>query len=152
MKKLLILLPLLFIVGCTNKMESEKYTYLAYKKELQNKEVFDENDDADFSSYFNIERENNEIVNYSIIIESPQINMYNVKALLIHDYASDTVYPSVGIFDDPVNLLEGSSDKIILEGNIQTTDDISNINFKLYLEYQDEDGLSNKIYYKLSRG
>ena len=44
------------------------------------------------------------------------------------------------------------NDKIVLEGSIQTIDDISDTKFKLYLEYVDDDGLENSIYYEVHRG
>ena len=67
-----------------------------------------------------------------MIINEPKINMHNVKALLIYDYMIDEAYPSVGIMDEPVDLLVDSDDKIELKGKIQTSLDISNIKYKLY--------------------
>ena len=78
--------------------------------------------------------------------------MYNVKALLIHDYVIDDAFPSVGIFDTPIELLVNSGDKLELSGKIQTIDDISNIKYKLYIEYIDDNGNENKIYYDVKRG
>ena len=97
-------------------------------------------------------RETEEKVTYSLVIDSPKVNMNNVKALLIHDFVTDDVFPSVGIFDEPVTLHKDSNDKIVLEGSIQTIDDISDTKFKLYLEYVDDDGLENSIYYEVHRG
>ena len=148
----MLFLPLVLLMGCTNEVEESKYAYLDYKNELQEQEVFDEEDDIDFNTYFNIIREDEEIVNYSVIINSPNIDMYNVKALLIHDYMQDDAFPSVGIMDEPVELLKDSDGSIELKGTIQTTDDVSNVKFKLYIEYIDSEGLENKIYYQVSRG
>lgn len=152
MKKVILILPLILLVGCTNEVEENKYAYLEYKNELQEQENFNEEEDIEFNTYFNIIRENEEVVNYSILINSPNINMHNVKALLIHDYVQDEAFPSIGILDTPVELLKDSEDEIILKGTIQTTDDISNVKFKLYLEYLDDNNLENKIYYEVSRG
>ena len=148
----MLFLPLVLLMGCTNEVEESKYAYLDYKNELQEQEVFDEEEDIDFNTYFNIIREDEEIVNYSVIINSPNIDMYNVKALLIHDYMQDDAFPSVGIMDEPVELLKDSDGSIELKGTIQTTDDVSNVKFKLYIEYIDSEGLENKIYYQVSRG
>ena len=152
MKRILLILPLIFLVGCTNEVEENKIAYLEYKNELEEKETFNKEEEMDFNTYFNIERENEEIVNYSVIVDTPNINMYDVKALLIHNYTQDEVYPSVGILDSPVTLIKDTEDKIELKGTIQTNEDISNVKFKLYLEYTDDDGNENKIYYQLSRG
>lgn len=153
MKKIVVLLlPLILLMGCTNEVEENKYAYLEYKNELQEQENFDEEEDIDFNAYFNIKRETEEVVNYSIIIDNPNIDMHEVKALLIHDYIQEEAFPSVGILDTPVELLKDSEDKIVLQGTIQTTDVISNVKFKLYLEYIDDEGTENKIYYQVARG
>ncbi|UKI27667.1 MAG: hypothetical protein L6V91_03535 [Bacilli bacterium] len=89
---------------------------------------------------FNISKDGEEITNYSVIINEPKLNMHNVKALLIYDYMIDEAYPSVGIMDEPVDLLVDSDDKIELKGKIQTSLDISNIKYKLYIEYTDDNG------------
>lgn len=65
---------------------------------------------------------------------------------------NEDAFPSVGIFDDPVTLRKDSADKIKLNGTINTTADTGNINFKLYLEYTDDNGEENKIYYEVKRG
>ena len=153
MKKILLTLPLIMLlVGCTNEIEENKIAYLEYKSDLQKQEVFNEEDKSDFNTYFNIKRETEEIINYSITINNPTINMHKVKALLIHDYSQEEAFPSVGILDNSVELLTDSDNKIELKGKLQTTKDISNVKFKLYLEYIDDNGNENKIYYQVSRG
>lgn len=151
MKNCLLLISLFLLVGCTTKEEEEKYAYLEYKNDLEVKEDYDTEETLDFNTYFNIQR-NEEIVNYSIVIDNPKVDMHKVKALLIHDYMTEEAFPSIGIFDEPKDLLAGSDDKIILEGKIQTIDDISNVKFKLYLEYIDENKNENKFYYEVQRG
>ncbi|MGM9882158.1 MAG: hypothetical protein ACI31S_04880 [Bacilli bacterium] len=152
MKRILLIMLLFLLVGCTNKVEEEKNNYLTYKSNLQEKEEFDNEEELDFNTYFNIQRENAEKINYSLVIEDPKIDMYNIKALLIHDYVVEDVFPTVGIFDDAVTLLSGSNDKITMQGSIQTEEDISSTKFKLYIEYEDKDGLENKVYYEVARG
>ena len=151
MKKIVFILPLILLVGCTNKVEENKYAYLDYKNNLEKQEIFSK-EKLDFNSYFNIKRENKEVIDYSIIIDNPTVNMHQVKALLIHDYTQDEIFPSIGILDEPVELLRDSNSRITLKGKIQTIDDIKNIKFKLYIEYIDDNGTENKIYYKVSRG
>lgn len=152
MKKILLILPLLILlVGCTNKIEENKIAYLEYKNELEETENFTE-EKADFNTFFNIERTGEEIVNYSITIDKPTTDMYDVKALLIHDYSQEEAYPSSGIMDEPIDLLKGTEEKIQLKGTIQTIDNINDVHFKLFVEYKDEKGLENKVYYQVSRG
>ena len=54
MKKFLVIIPLLLLVGCSNKVEEEKYAYLEYKDNLQKQEEFQADDELDFNTYFNI--------------------------------------------------------------------------------------------------
>ena len=84
MKKIVILLPLIFLVGCTNKVEENKYSYLEYKRVLEQKEEFTDREKIDFNTYFNIERENEEVVNYSIVINLMQVNEYLNICKLLH--------------------------------------------------------------------
>lgn len=153
-KYLFIACCFLLLVGCSTKEEDEKYAYLEYKNDLETQKVYDDEDSLDFDIYFNIVRnkDDTEKLDYSIVIDRPEINMYNVKALLVHDYMNEDVFPSVGIFDAPVNLIKDSDDKIKLSGNIHTDTSTSDINFKLYLEYTDDNGEENKIYYEVKRG
>ena len=152
-KKLIILIiPILLLMGCTCSEEKEKVAYLEYKNDLENKESYSEEETIDFNIYFNIEKKSEELVNYSLMINNPKINMNNVKALLIHNFINEDVFPSVGIFDDPVTLKINTDDSIVLNGNIQTINDIINTEFKLYIEYIDDNNNVNKIYYKLNRG
>ena len=153
-KYLFIFVCLLFLVGCSTEKENEKYAYLEYKNDLETQKVYNDDDSLDFDTYFNIvrNREDNEVVEYSIVIDKPKVDMHDVKALLIHDYMNEDVFPSVGIFDTPVDLIKDNDDKIKLTGKIYTDTSINDINFKLYLEYTGNDGVLNKIYYEVKRG
>ena len=119
---------------------------------LEKLETFSPEDELDFNVYFNISKEGEEITNYSILINNPKVNMHKVKALLIHNYIIDEAYPSIGIMDKPVELLKDNNNKIELKGKIQTSENISNVKYKLYIEYTTDDGKENKIYYDVKRG
>ena len=161
MKKLVVLVVfIIFIVGCSNvkiennnKISEEKESYLAIKNELNAKEEYISNDELPCNVTISVDRINSEEISYRAIIDDPKVNMYNVKALLIHDYFTEDIFPSIGIFDDPENLIIGSEEVkgISLVGYIETTKNIEelNLNIKLYIEYIDDEGNINKIYYKL---
>lgn len=152
MKKILLIIPILFLLfGCSNKVEDNKFAYIEYKNNLEKQEEFMDNDGLDFNTFFNIDRDG-DTVNYSLTINNPKINMHNVKALLIHNYNNNDIYPSIGIFDEPKELLESSNDNIKLEGSILSSDDLSDINFKLYLEYTNDEEVKEEIYYEVQRG
>lgn len=152
MKKILLIIPILLLLfGCSNKVEDNKFAYIEYKNNLEKQEEFMDNAGLDFNTFFNIDRDG-DTVNYSLTINNPKINMHNVKALLIHNYNNNDIYPSIGIFDEPKELLESSNDNIKLEGSILSSDDLSDINFKLYLEYTNDEEVKEEIYYEVQRG
>ena len=152
MKKILLIIPLfLLLIGCSNKVEDNKFAYLEYKNNLEKQEDFTSSDGLDFNTFFNIDRDG-DTVSYSLVIDNTKINMHNIKALLIHNYDNIDVYPSIGIFNEPKELLKSSDDNIKLEGTILSADDISDIKFKLYLEYTNDEEEKEEIYYEVQRG
>lgn len=161
MKKLIMLLFAVFIVGCSsvkietdNKIVEEKQDYLAIKDELNSvdKYISDENLPCDIK--ISLDRINKEEISYRAIIDNPKTDMYNIKALLIHDYFTEDIFPSIGIFDETENLIVGNEEVrgISLVGYIETTNDIEelDLNVKLYIEYSDSEGNIQKIYYKVN--
>ena len=77
--------------------------------------------------------------------------MKNIKLLVVNNYYNEEVFPSIGIFDDPKELLTSNNDSSLeLENTIKTTKNISKINLelKLWMEYINELGETRKIYYK----
>ena len=152
MKKILLIIPIfLLLIGCSSKVEDEKFAYIEYKNNLEKQEEFSSSSSLDFNTFFNIEREG-DTVKYSLTINNPKVNMYNIKALLIHDYDTIDTFPSVGIFDETKTLLSGNDNFITLEGTIISSDDLSNVKFKLYLEYLNDNKEKEKIYYEVQRG
>ena len=152
MKKILLLIPLfLLLIGCSSRYEDDKFSYLEYKNNLERQETFDDGDNLDFNTFFYIDRDGDNI-NYSLTINNPTKDMKDIKALLINDYNSDDVYPSIGIFDEAKTIYKGSNDNITLKGTIVSADDISNVRFKLYLEYINADNQKEEIYYEVQRG
>lgn len=161
MKKLVVLIFIIFIVGCSNvkieqneEISKEKEDYLAIKNELNNIEEYISDEELPCDITISVDRVNNEEISYRAIIDNPKIDMYNVRALLIHDYFTEDIFPSIGIFDKRENLLLNNEEVrgISLVGYIETTKDIEelNLNIKLYIEYTDNEGNVKEIYYKLN--
>lgn len=152
MKKLLFIIPLfLLLVGCSSKHEDNKFAYIEYKNNLEKQEEFSNSDSLEFNTFFNIDRDGDN-VNYSLTIDNPTKDMKDIKALLINDYVNEDIYPSIGIFDEVKTIYKDSDDSITLNGTIVSSDDISNVKFKLYLEYINGDNQKEEIYYEVQRG
>ena len=152
MKKLVICLILLFtLTGCTkDEVTYEKEVYLALKEDLITTDEFTDYEDlpCDITLYLN--RINEEELSYLVIIDNPKEDMYNIKAIAIHNYYTEDIFPSIGIFDDSINLTLDSEDNngITLGGYIESMDDIDLLEARIYLEYTDSNEETNIIYYK----
>ncbi len=140
--KVLILLTFLFFIsGCSKDdkvvMSSKEYnqyttTYDLIKKQstfLETSSIYDIEVEV-------IEAENNKIL-YYVIIDSPQISMFDVEAMAIieNQENSDIMHPSIGILEDKeynliptqVNPDEGYVEGIVLSGEAEETDFTLNI-------------------------
>lgn len=154
MKKILIIsiTLILFLTGCNTNtnIDKEKEDYLAIKQELLNSNNFTDEDNLPFDLNVYVNRVNEEELSYRAIIDNEKENMYDIKAILIHNYYTDNVFPSIGIFDDGVDLLVGNNDVkgISLVGYISSNKNIENLEYRVYIEYKDDNDKLNKIYYK----
>ena len=153
MKKtyLLLIISLFFISGCENKEEVTKNEYLAMKNE-----TFDEanyiNDYLPLDIIAYINRVGEEEIDYKVTLANPQENMHNIKALVVHNYYTEDVFPSIGVFDEVGELLIDNSNNssLVLGDTIQTTTDISKLKLelKILIEYTNDNGEKKEIYYK----
>ena len=156
MKKtlLLIVLLLFMLTGCKNEEESEKSEYLAMKSDLLAKEEFTDTSDIVCDITFSLDRLDEEKVTYSVILNNPKENMNDIKAIVVHNYYTEEVFPTIGLFDKSTDLLvNGQNDKdssVELTGNIETTNDIDNLDLelKILIEYKTDSGEVKDIYYK----
>ena len=156
MKKLLLLFSVILLVGCADvkvdsdsTIQKEKEDYLVLKNNLDTYTDYDKEEELPCNITFSLDKTSDEELSYRVILDNPKIDMYNIKALLIHDYFTEDIFPSIGIFDEPQNLIVGNDEikGFELVGYIETSKDID-INLKLYLEYTDKNGNINDIYYK----
>ena len=154
MKKSIIIALFSFVlIGCTeNKKDIEKDKYLTLKEELLEQTEYSELEDLNFDLTISIDRINEEEISYRAIIDNPKEIMNNVKALVIHDHFTVDIFPTIGIFDEPINLIINNEEVkgISLVGYIQTNKDIEelDLNIKTYIEYTTDEGNLVKIYYK----
>lgn len=151
MKKRILLVLLLFIfTGCSNKNEVEKSEYIAVKSNLLEENIYTLAEDLPLDILVNIDRKTEEKVSYSVSFSNPKENMYDIEAMVIHNYYNDDLFPTIGLFDKKGELLV-SDDKIIeLSDTIETNKNLSTINLELktYIQYKDENGEKKEIYYK----
>ena len=155
MKKLFFgFLFIIFILcGCENAEEELKNEYLSMKSKLLNVSEFTSLDDIKFDISVSIDRVDVEKISYKVIINNAQEDMNNIQAILVHNYYVEDVFPSVGLFDEELNLKCNTDDEVVLSGDIKTDKDIDNLNLvlKLYIRYVDNNGNEKDIYYKTTK-
>lgn len=152
MKKICILLMVsLLLSGCENKEETKKNEYLAMKGATFNEKNFTK-EELPVDIVTTIERINDETINYKTAITNPKENMHDVKVMLVHNYQNEDVYPTIGVFDEPRELLIDNNElsELTLTDTINTTKNISKLGLelKLLIEYTDDLGEKKDIYYK----
>ena len=147
MKKILVVILILFITGC-NSAKSEKITYDKYIKKLKSI-----NNTSDFIP-FNVETRFDKLIDsevrYQVIIDNVKENIYDVEALAIHNKKTEDVYPSIGIFDDKQNLLVDKKPAgIILVGYIDYKKNIDSFKceLKVMIKYKTNDKKEHIVYY-----
>lgn len=107
-KKILILLLIVFLSGCSgiNKQNStsQEYTYQAYYTAIKENSKY-----VAGSNFFDISAEMSELPDgnylYYVFIDNPNIAMFNIKAMVMeNNYTLSSndgiVLPTVGIFDN----------------------------------------------------
>ncbi len=129
MKKLFLILIILLLVGCSNQKENLYYQYV----EDVNKCVYFINEEYPFNIDIALERLNDDYIMYSLYIDNSNEDLYDIKAMIIHDYETNDVFPSSGLYEEPLDLITNtkSSDYIkgiILSGYIETKENIEDLN------------------------
>ena len=151
MKKVfLVLIIFVFLVGCENKEEKEKNYYLSLKSKLLETKKYTSSDDIPCDITVKVNRLDKEQVLYKIVLFNPKENMNNVEVIVVHNYYTEDLFPSVGLFNQREYLKVGEKKKISLSGRIETIDDIDKLNleFKVLIKYKTDDNKNKDIYYK----
>ena len=152
MKKVYIIFLLsLFLIGCENKEEELKTEYVVAKNNLKEEKEYTKKEELPLDITVEIDRENEEKLTYRVILNNPKENMKEIKAIVIHNYYSEELFPSIGIFDEKKSLLTSDIEsKIELSNTIKTTKNLSKLNLelKIWIEYKNDRGETKEIYYK----
>lgn len=153
MKKisLLIIISLFLITGCNNQEENEKSEYLAMKSKLLETSSYTKQENIPCDITVNIDRVDDEKVSYNVILSNPKEDMRKIKAIVVHNYYNEDIFPTIGLFNKTTNLFTSDKEKQLkLKGTIDTTTDIDSLNLelKVFIKYTNQDGKEKDIYYK----
>ena len=117
MKKLLIILVLL-LTACSNN------NYNDFVKKASSSP---ETSDIPFDINFYID-DTDDII-YQVIIDNPDYDLNDVKAIVIHDKKTKNAFPSIGVVDDTIDIND-TTKGINLIGYVEKQD----LEFKVYIE------------------
>lgn len=157
MKYIIILLLLFSFFGCSKKSE-EQLSYESYVEELKNSNYSSiEDGPFDLSIYY--DKILDDEVIYRLVLDKPTEELKNMEVIVIHNYETNDIFPSSGIFDNKYNLnpniidIDNNYSKgIILVGYIDysgETDDL-NINFRVLVKYIDKNNNPIKYIFNVS--
>ena len=148
----LLLCSIFIFVGCeekkednnetkkvTTKDEKEKEKYLNYVKKLKN--IKESTEELPFTVEVLYEKIESE-VRYQVIIDNPTKEIKDIVAIATHNMQTDDVFPSVGIFDDKVDLVPDQKPSgVILVGYIPYTGKIDDleVEMKVLITYKIDD-------------
>ena len=152
-KKVFILLfavlSLFIITACVNdnkvktkkktNIETEKDKYIKYVKEL--KKVKKSSEELPFTVEILYEQKDEE-VEYQVIIDNPTKEIKEISAIAVHNKQTDDVFPSVGIFDNEVDLIPNETPSgVILVGYIPYDGEMEDfdIEIKVLIDYNIDD-------------
>lgn len=157
MRRVLLLLVILLLFGCSNdQYKSQKKTYYGFINDLKTATIKDFKDDIPFSISLYYDKLIETEVMYRVIIDKPKEPIRNIEAIAIHNKQTEDMFPTSGIFDEKYSLIPNVVNKksgyvkgIILIGYIPFDEDISKFNaeFRVLVKYQDDDLKTHKVYF-----
>jgi hypothetical protein len=157
MRRFILILCCLTLTACTNNQnhQLDLYNRLVDKVNDQNQVTDKSVLPFDIEVYF--EKVIDEEITYRVIIDNPKEPIKNIKAVAVHNYKTKDIYPTSGVFEEPLNLIPNNIDLkdnnakgIILIGYIDYTDSLDDFDgvVKVLITYDDNDGNNHEIYYE----
>ena len=140
-----------------DEFKEERHLYNNLIKELELVNTNDFSDTLPFNLNIYLNRVIESEIRYEVVIDNPIEEIKDLSILVIHNSDTDDPYPSIGIFDNNVNLKPNyiNADTNYVKGiklvgyipYIGALDNIE-IEFRIYIQYKDESNNLKKIYYK----
>lgn len=150
----LVCLIILLLSGCVGQLDEDNIIYHSYIEEMKElKKVTTSKDVVNVS--IELDRHTDDEITYSVVIDNPKESMKNIEAIVYHDQKTADVFPSVGIYDQKLNLIpeqkhdEKNVKGIVLVGYIATTKPIEQFHptIQVMIVYSNPENERKKIYY-----
>lgn len=162
MRRLLLVMCLIILTGCTSKEYSEEVNqYNRLIKEVNSYSEKDISKEIPFAISVYFEKLIDDELTYRVIIDNPTENIKSITAIAIPSVKTKDVYPTSGLFEKPLNLIPDNIDLkknnakgIILIGYIDYKGNVEDFNgtVKVLIKYNTNEKVDNKIYYVYHNG
>ncbi|HHT38479.1 MAG TPA: hypothetical protein GXZ95_03575 [Mollicutes bacterium] len=159
MKKVVVIILCLFLTGCGDIIIDKQVSeYNAFVDSAKN--YTGHTDYIPFDITVNFEQILDDEITYRVIIDNPKTKVMNIKAIAIHDYQTEDIYPTTGIFEEPlhlvpntINLEDNYVKGLILTGYIDFEEefDAFDAKIKVLIKYVDEKGNNKEVYYEYEK-
>lgn len=156
MRRLVLLICCLLITGCNNTQYDEQIkTYNRLINETKELKANDVSKSLAFDIEVYFEKITNDEITYRIIIDNPKEEMLNIKAIAIHNYPTKDIFPTTGLFEEPLNLIPNNIDLkknnakgVILIGYIKYNKKVETFKgtIKVLIEYSNKNKTIKRYY------
>lgn len=140
MKKIMIIILIsLTLTGCKPKENNELKVYNSYINKLKDKEVINDKE-YPFNINIQIEKITDEEIIYVLRLDEFKEKLYNIETIILHNSKTEDIFPSIGIFDDKLNLPNEKQKGILLVGYIDFNKELKEFHtdFKVYIKCKDK--------------
>lgn len=147
----------LTVTGCTKQesLPKEAKAYSQIIEKLEKQKIKEQELPCHLEIRF--EKTERDEIMYTVILDSPTEEMNEIEALFMPLDNPLGTYPSIGIFDEKLNMMPGKVDKehnivkgIALSGYLDSNKEVKDYHgtFRLYLRYENDEGKKKTIYYE----
>lgn len=152
MKKILVLILIMLVTGCSQSNVMQK----TYNKQMKQLSSVNENSDyIPCTIEITYDKITDDEVSYQIVFDNPTEDMRNINIVVSHDRETSDGYPSIGVFDEePINLntivdSENPNKGIVLVGYFKYSGELEDLEatFKISLNYVNSAIEEKTIYY-----
>ncbi len=160
MKKILmIILIAIVLTGCNKELSTEIKEYQSLVDTLENVSEKKFMNNYPFKIKVTLEKVIESEIIYRVSIEEATTRITNIKAVAINDIDKTNIFPSIGIFDEQLNMDseyinsdEGYVKGIILVGYISHDESLDSLKgeFRVLVQYQDGEK-TKQVYYRYQK-
>lgn len=143
MKKVILLTIIFLLAGCSNK--EQKLLEDKYYKMVNLAKDCIKSDDVPFNIELTLNELTNDYLVYRLYLDEPKEEIHNIEAIVIHDYKTNDIFPTTGIYESKLNLIPNEINEeankvkgIILIGYIESNIKDFKGTFKSYIKYNNQ--------------